>query len=1104
MEMESTRRPFDRSLSISKEPGLKKPRLNENHAAPDRSSNVRTGFIQRPMHSNSGGGSRVQRDQDSESNDSVRGPYQHQLGHQLHQELVDQYMTALSELTFNSKPIITNLTIIAGENLHAAKAIAATVCANILEVPREQKLPSLYLLDSIVKNIGRDYIKYFASRLPEVFCKAYRQVDSSIHQGMRHLFGTWRGVFPLETLQMIEKELGFTSTAAVSSSGVTASRPDSQAQRPAHSIHVNPKYLESRQQLQTTRAKGSGSDISGALVSSHEDVEALGRAASIGSERSRADIYAKPIQHDHKDRVNEPVFSDKSSSIPYLDRGYGSSLSGRSDLGSGRASEKFKEQGLDRPWYESGSGVTGKVFNRKNGFDMKHGSESYAPHQSANSDSLLQLKQNFVSRSANGVGRSWKNSEEEEYIWDQMNTRPNDRVAADISAENDWTPDSYEKLDVVSHVRRRQSIHDIAPGVDDEASTDSISTGVGQVASGNQVPLSWSEEQHRPEGRMLLGPDGNVSGYSEGYSGGRKSSASTVGRTALPPQQGAASIVGLDFKFSANVMPRPTLPMTQPRQTLGTASSPMESAMHQCPPSPSLSAHNPNRPLKNFAERNQASTGFHPDPRRPPRLRNTGSSDYFSQDSPPLLSRDVYQSSTQRFLPQSLQTSSTVMPSLQQRKYVPSGKQRKLEVSDFGSTGDGQHLSLSQISGSESRSTIENSSSDLSSPNTVDSPGKSITNSLSTAGVKSGTLGSSSSLGSSNNPGFQEVGLGSSLGAVPPPLPSGAPPVTSRPLHGKTQLPGFSQKKLEQPSLAPGRSLSSLAGTGLEQTPSTVVSTSNPVSSLISSLVAKGLISASKSDTASSASIQCINQPLDKGPEVSSTNSTPDSSVPVTMGRSPLSTTDGVSSSKPDAKASDSLQSTRKIKNLIGFEFRPDVVRKLQTDVVTDLFSDLPYQCGICGLRLKLQEPLDRHMEWHALRAPGENPSNKNSRRWYSNSVDWVAGVGCLRTADNTSEMSRESGEALESAGQMVPADENHCACILCGELFEDFYSQERGEWMFRGAVYLIPSPESHEMVETTSFFTGSWSPIVHVDCMSEDSVWDLGLAFDVKLEKDR
>lgn len=148
------------------------------------------------------------------------------------------------------------------------------------------------------------------------------------------------------------------------------------------------------------------------------------------------------IQHHQRDQVNKPV-REKSSGVAYADSDYGTGMMGRSGLGSGRIIEHLKEPGYDRPWNESGSDMIG-MPHQKNGFGLKQGLDSYVAHESANFESDLQHKQNISSRNSNGMRENWKDSEEEEYTWSEMNSRPT--TVADTPAKNHWAPGNYDRL----------------------------------------------------------------------------------------------------------------------------------------------------------------------------------------------------------------------------------------------------------------------------------------------------------------------------------------------------------------------------------------------------------------------------------------------------------------------------------------------------------------------------------------------------------------------------------------------------------------------------------------------------------------------------------
>lgn len=147
-------------------------------------------------------------------------------------QAVESYKRAIADLTFNSKPIITGLTVKALEMAPFAPAIVRVVEGHVKAVPRNIKLPSLYLLDSIVKNLGQPWTDLFSERLTDTFCDAYTSLEEDkTRKEFLRVFTLWWGVFPEVHLREIEQRLRLKRSA----------RPSKLPRQPQQPYHPAPQ-----------------------------------------------------------------------------------------------------------------------------------------------------------------------------------------------------------------------------------------------------------------------------------------------------------------------------------------------------------------------------------------------------------------------------------------------------------------------------------------------------------------------------------------------------------------------------------------------------------------------------------------------------------------------------------------------------------------------------------------------------------------------------------------------------------------------------------------------------------------------------------------------
>ncbi|KND92467.1 Uncharacterized protein C4G9.04c [Tolypocladium ophioglossoides CBS 100239] len=152
-------------------------------------------------------------------------------------EVAEDYRHALEDLSSNMRFEISNLTVIARENTEHALAIAEVLQQHILKAPPTKKLPALYVLDSIVKNVGTPYTIYFGRHLFKTFMESYAVVDHNVRRKMEEMLKTWkdpvpgsmdtRPVFSHELVRPIENALMKARAATMTQQGQIPGRPRS-------------------------------------------------------------------------------------------------------------------------------------------------------------------------------------------------------------------------------------------------------------------------------------------------------------------------------------------------------------------------------------------------------------------------------------------------------------------------------------------------------------------------------------------------------------------------------------------------------------------------------------------------------------------------------------------------------------------------------------------------------------------------------------------------------------------------------------------------------------------------------------------------------------
>ncbi|NXP20101.1 PCF11 protein, partial [Scytalopus superciliaris] len=162
----------------------------------------------------------------------------------------------------------------------------------LLQAPASEKLPVMYLMDSIVKNVGREYLTAFTKNLVATFICVFEKVDENTRKSLFKLRSTWDDIFPLKKLYALDVRVNSLDPAWP----IKPLPPNVNTS----SIHVNPKFLNKSPEESTapTSAVTSGASTPPAVPEIQKNLtqEQLIRQQLLAKQKQLLELQQKKLE----------------------------------------------------------------------------------------------------------------------------------------------------------------------------------------------------------------------------------------------------------------------------------------------------------------------------------------------------------------------------------------------------------------------------------------------------------------------------------------------------------------------------------------------------------------------------------------------------------------------------------------------------------------------------------------------------------------------------------------------------------------------------------------------------------------------------------------